>query len=202
MSLGDKTQRTIKEVKEILENHGRKGWLPVKECEERYIKLDAGEKEETRRRRFYRMIKDIDKGKINDLQHIVLGKKAWIGLREANPKDLKVKPSMLQMYLIKRFWEDLKQVEHENLYGNPERAFNMALFLIYKLPNPHKQQLMKLKEQLIEKIKGAPTKSILLSERIKAREWLLNFYYTKAVPTLIARIAEHLYEMEEGIFEE
>jgi len=148
MSLGDKTLQAIKEIKQILTKHGKNGWLPVKECEKLFVKLNPHEKSLTRHRRFYRLVKQIDNGKITDLQHIKLGDYAWIGLKEADPSTLKAKPSLIKQYLIKRFWKEEEQIENENLYGDPVRAYNKAVFLIMKLPEPYKQQLAEpLKQQ-------------------------------------------------------
>ena len=199
MSLGDKTLQAIKEIKQILEKHGKNGWLRLKECEKLFVKLNPHEKPLTRRRRFYRLVKQIDNGKITDLQHVEIGKKAWIGLKEADPSALKAKPSLIRQYLIKRFWKEEEQIENENLYGDPVRAYNKAVFLILKLPEPYKQRLSEPLKQIKTKLNRINNNPFI----IEYRRMLMKHDYlqTKAVPKLIEKINEQLYQMQKEIEE-
>jgi len=199
MSLGDKTQKAIQEIKQIIEKHGKNGWLRIKECEKYFIKHKPNENPETRHRRFYRLIKKIKEGKINELQHVEIGKKAWIGLKEADPSALKAKPSLIRQNLIKRFWKEEEQIENENLYGDPVRAYNKAVFLILKLPEPYKQRLSEPLKQIKTKLNRINNNPFI----IEYRRMLMKHDYlqTKAVPKLIEKINEQLYQMQKEIEE-
>jgi len=103
----------------------------------------------------------------------------------------------LQTYLIKRFWKEEEQIENENLYGDPVRAYNKALFLIVKLPEPYKRQLIEPLKQVKTELNRINNNRFLTVYR----KMLMKHEYlqTKGVPYLIERIAEQLYKMQEEI---
>jgi len=103
----------------------------------------------------------------------------------------------LQTYLIKRFWKEEEQIENENLYGDPIRAYNKALFLIVKLPDSYKQQLTEPLKQVKTELNKINNELFLTEYRKMLRK--REFLQTKGVPYLIEKIAEQLYKMQEEI---
>ena len=105
----------------------------------------------------------------------------------------------LQTYLIKRFWKEEEQIETENLYGDPVRAYNKAVFLILKLPEPYKQRLSEPLKQIKTKLNRINNNPFI----IEYRRMLMKHDYlqTKAVPKLIEKINEQLYQMQKEIEE-
>lgn len=158
MSLGDKTLQAIKEIKQILEKHGKKGWLRVKECEKHFVRLNPHEKSHARHRRFYRVIKQIDKGKITDLQHIEVNGYAWIGLKEADPTFLKNQLSdiytlKLKNELVKTWNKQIKEIMElasDDLYLNI--AYNRTILFIKSLPEPIKKKMQPTFIKCIQKV--------------------------------------------------
>ena len=71
------------EVKEILKKRG--GWCRTEECAKVYAKGNM-----TKRTRFYRWRKKVDKGKVDGFQHLPLGFNniSYIGLQSADPNKL------------------------------------------------------------------------------------------------------------------
>lgn len=78
------------EVREILLTKGRDGWLRIGECEKEYVaKTKTGENKGTRRQKFYRFRKRVERKKVKDFQYISLPKNvAFIGLDSANPSSI------------------------------------------------------------------------------------------------------------------
>lgn len=205
MLLGNKMSEAIEEIKQILEKHGKKGWLRVKECEKHFVKLNPYEKPDTRRVRFYRARKLIEEDKIKDLQYVSVGKKAWIGLKDADPTVLNSQSSILKEYLLKRFWKEEEEIEHELIYGNPIRAYNKAFLLILKLPEPYRQRVEKalnIVEEELRKIDNDPNLFNFEQKNMKKR-WLLaegggcSFLIDKIVQQLYEMASEHT--MQKGI---
>ena len=197
MSLGDKTLQAIQEIKQILEKHGKNGWLRLKECEKLFVKLNPHEKSLTRHRRFYRLVKQIDNGKITDLQHIKLGDYAWIGLKEADPSTLKAKPSLIKQYLMRRLWQEEREIEREWHSGDQFKAYDKAFALGLKLWKPYKKQFfeaLKTVNQKLEMIafiyRGSEPKYFIRAKQA-------NYLRTVGNPTLIEKICSILHKMEE-----
>ena len=200
MSLGDKTLQAIQEIKQILEKHGKNGWLPVKECEKLFVKLNPQEKPETRHRRFYRLIKKIKEGKINELQHVEIGKKAWIGLKEADPSTLKAKPSLIRQYLIKRFWQEEREIEEEWHYGNYLTAYKKAMALAMKLWEPYREKLIEEIGSIGEKLKARiNSASKIVKNRHKIRKIGREYLEVEGMPQLIKVISQVLHEIEKEL---
>jgi hypothetical protein len=77
------------EVKEILENKGKAGWLRMGECEKAYLKLKSRENQGTVHVRFYRWTKEIEQKKVRGFQIVkFLSNISHIGLATADPSVL------------------------------------------------------------------------------------------------------------------
>ncbi len=172
--------------------------MPVKESEKLFVKLNPHEKPETRHRRFYRLIKKIKEGKINELQHVEIGKKAWIGLKEADPSTLKPKPSLIDQYMIRRLWEEEREIEREWHSGDQFKAYDKAFALGLKLRKPYKKQFfeaLKAVNQELEKIAFIYRDSQLAYLDIRAKQ--ANYLKRTGNPALIEKICSILHKMEE-----
>ena len=201
MSLGDKTLQAIKEVKQILKKHGKKGWLRVKECERHFVKFSPEENPETRRRRFYRLTQAVKKGKINELQHVELGKFSYIGLKEAAPTTLKDESPTAKSYLTKRMWEIYGKIV--NLHINPTLRYrdNGTTYYYHNTREISKLILIlaemhpKIRKEIVKSVENSKIRPKPKSER----EALLNLRYyltTSEFNELIAKIGKTLAEIE------
>jgi len=98
----------------------------------------------------------------------------------------------LQTYLIKRFWNHLEAIEQLYLQRDIFGAYKAADLLIRRLPNPHKQKLKKLIENIEETSKKALEKDNPYIRIIHKYNLLANL-----MPTIIEAISDTLHEMQE-----
>ena len=76
------------EIKRIIEENGKDGWLRTEECATKFAKDPTTQKyNHSRRTKFYRIRKQIEKGKVEGLKVLLLaGNISYIGLSSADPK--------------------------------------------------------------------------------------------------------------------
>jgi hypothetical protein len=103
------------EVKKILKEKGKGGWLRVHECAKYYrIDPETGKVNKSRETNFYRWRKQVEKGKVEGFQVLPFPNNiVFIGLKSADPRGIKT--VMLEDKKISRsikngfgFWEYLK----------------------------------------------------------------------------------------------
>ena len=76
------------EIKQIIENKGKDGWLRVQECAKEFAKDPTTKRfNNSRRTKFYRIRKQIEKGRVEGLKVLLLpGNVSYIGLSSADPE--------------------------------------------------------------------------------------------------------------------
>ena len=78
----------VEEIKQIIEKKGKAGWLRTEECAKEYSRDPLTKQpDDSRRRKFYRIRKQIEKGKEKGLQiQLLPGNISYTGLSSADPK--------------------------------------------------------------------------------------------------------------------
>lgn len=121
------------------------------------------------------------------------------------PKETKGKErTLIQNYLIERFWREEEQIEKEYVEGNPFKAYEKANFLRLKLPEKHQKKLIPIFEEVAQEIRKISLKQGLTRIDDLEKPFKINRYLREVgIPILIEKISSILREMEkEGLSHE
>ena len=122
------------EIKQIIKTKGKDGWLRMQECAKEFAKDPRTKKHNSSRRtEFYRLRKQIGKGRVEGLKVLLLpGNVSYIGLSSADPKfvekliseDKKVSRNVKTGFGFFEWRERIaqrKQLEHDKLIDRLRR---------------------------------------------------------------------------------